>query len=160
MIMGATKVRRSLCAVSRRCTPYRLELSRAMWQESCRRRDSYWPRRASRSGARGALLKRGESYATCCPHRYTARAGPGAIAELCVATTWRWRASRARGGRGMTWADGWARNSVSGRVMPAPMCSSPGSARDEDKCAGRCWGASVAYLGPRSEGPRLHVVRN
>ena len=92
--------------------------------------------------------------------RYTARAGPGAIAELCVATTWRWRASRARGGRGMTWAGGWARNSVSGRVMPAPMCSSPGSARDEDKCAGRSWDTSVAYLGLRSEGPRLHVVRN
>jgi hypothetical protein len=38
----------------------------------------------------------------------------------------------------------WVRYSMSGRDIPAPMCSSPGSARDEDKCAGHCCDASVA----------------
>eukprot|EP00966_Prymnesium_polylepis_P140539 3245915-Prymnesium_polylepis.1 len=43
--------------------------------------------------------------------------------------------------------------------MPAPMCSTHGSARDEDKCAGHCSDTSVAGLGPRPEPPRLHVLR-
>ena len=37
---------------------------------------------------------------------------------------------------------------VSGRDMQAPMRSSPGSAREEDKFAGHCCDASVAGLGP------------